>query len=212
MKKFFLFIVLVLTVGLTFGQYPYTTYNPKYYDQLNDKNFSELLLEDTSGNTFNTSSLKGKTVYVDFWFTLCPPCVKEIPFSKSLQQYFAADTNIVFVNICIENHQRKKNWKEMVRSKEMTGINLFYALNKPQKVNLLREYKITFPTYILVDTTMKVIGYDAPRPSEAGLVHWVLTEVAKGKSLAAAMKGANRSKEFFRFKEEMIEKISQSHP
>src|SRR5438128_2603986 len=62
-----------------------------HYDQLNHEPFAELNLEDTAGNVFNTASLKGKTVYVDFWFTACPPCIKEIPYSKELQNHFASD-------------------------------------------------------------------------------------------------------------------------
>ena len=212
MKKFILVAISICLSCLAYSQYPYKYYNPKYYDQLNNKTFSNLLLEDTSGVVFNTSVLKGKTIYVDFWFTACAPCIKEIPYSKSLQEYFAADTNIVFVNICIENFQRKQNWKQLVRDKKMTGINLFYPLNRPQKVNLLREYRIELPTYILVDSTMKVTGYDVPRPSEEGLVHWVLAEALKGRTLAEAMKPVNKSKEYFVFIKQALEQTRKFQP
>lgn len=157
------------------------------YNLLKNKPFAELQLEDTSGNLFNTSSLSGKTIYVDFWFTACAPCIKEIPYSKHLQEYFSEDTNIVFLNICIENADRKAVWKQMIKDKEMPGIHLFYARNRPQKVNLLRAYNIKFPTYLLVNKEMKVIGYDAPRPSE-GLVYYVIQQAGKNISLAEAFR------------------------
>lgn len=146
------------------------------FDLLNGKPFAEIQLEDTSGQLFHTSSLLGKTIYVDFWFTQCSPCLKEIPFSKSLESFFDTTSNLVFLNICIENKERKQAWKEMVREKEMPGIQLFYALNSPQKINLLRTFKVTFPTYLLVNNEMKVIGYDAPRPSQEGFVHWSIAQ------------------------------------
>ncbi len=128
--------------------------------------FADLSLEDTSGQLFSTSSLAGKTVYVDFWFTTCAPCLQEIPYSKCLQQFFAADTNIVFLNICIEAFEKKERWKQLVKDKQMQGIHLFYARNRPQKINLLREYNIVFPTYVLVDKNQNILDADAPRPSE----------------------------------------------
>ena len=159
------------------------------FDFLNNKPFKTLLLEDTSSQFFNTSSLYGKVIYVDFWFTSCPPCLKEIPYSQSLQQFFASDTNIVFLNICIENTERKKAWKQMIRDKKITGINLFYELNKPQKINLLREYEITFPSYLLINKEMKVIGYNAPEPSEEGFVQWAIFRAEQNEFLSDSYKG-----------------------
>ena len=149
--------------------------------------FQDLELEDSKGNLINTSTFLGKTIYVDFWFTACAPCIKEIPHSKALQHFFKKDTNIVFMTICIENIDRKPIWREMVQQQEMKGINLFYARNRPQNVNLLRAYNITFPTYILVNSEMKVIGYNAPRPSEKGWVHWAIYRATQGATLSQSL-------------------------
>ena len=189
--KSLVFIVLLLTVSAAcFSQKQPYWYDSliQTYSYLNNKDFAEVELEDTAGNRVKTSSLIGKTVYVDFWFTTCPPCLKEIPFSKNLQEYFAADTNIVFLNICIENIERKPAWKQMIKEKNMPGLHLFYARNRPQKVNLLRVYKIAFPTYLLLNREMKVIGYNAPRPSEIGWVHWAIMQAAKNVPLTEAFK------------------------
>lgn len=150
--------------------------------------FAELELEDTSGILVKTSSLTGKTMYVDFWFITCPPCIKEIPYTKALHEYFANDTNIVFLTICIENIETKNAWKQMIKTQELPGLHLFYARNRPQKVNVLRKYNLTFPTYLLVNKEMKVIGYNAPRPSEKGLVHWSIMKAAEGKTLPDSYK------------------------
>lgn len=131
-------------------------------------------LETEDSTMINTASLAGKTVYVDCWFTTCPPCIDELPYSLALQQYFAADTNIVFLNICIKNIERKPAWKEMIRTKGLKGITVFYARNRRQKVNLLRQLGIdNFPTYLLVHNS-RIIGHSAPAPSEKGFVHWAI--------------------------------------
>src|SRR5881398_949665 len=103
MKRFSIFLFTCIFFTKVFAQNTSGKYDPYLaasFDQLNNKPFLGLQLEDTSGHIFNTLSLKGKTIYVDFWFTSCPPCLKEIPYSNALQQFFASDTNIVFLNIC----------------------------------------------------------------------------------------------------------------
>lgn len=136
--------------------------------------FDALLLEDTSGTLVNTLKFMGKTIYVDFWFLSCPPCIYEIPYSNKLQQYFAKDTSVVFLSICIDNKEEKNNWKNLIREKQIQGIHLFYARNKPQKVNLLRRYNITFPTFLLLNNKMQVLGINVPRPSEWNAVRWII--------------------------------------
>lgn len=158
------------------------------YSYLYNQPFPQLELEDTSGTLVKTSSLVGKTIYVDFWFTTCPPCIKEIPYSKALQQYFEKDTTIVFLSICIDNLDRKSEWKKMIKEHAIRGLHLFYARNRPQKVNLLRKYKITFPTYLLLNKELNVIGYNAPRPSEIGWVHYAIEQAGRNISLANSFK------------------------
>jgi len=202
MKKFGFTFFLFAISSACFCQKlsAYNTFVASTFDNLNNKPFASLELEDTSGNTFNTSSLLGKTIYVDFWFTTCPPCVKEIPYSTTLQKFFANDTNVVFLNICIENIDQKPAWKQMIKTKEMHGIHLFYARNRPQKINLLREYKITFPTYLLVNKEMKITGYDAPRPSQQDWVHWAIIQAKEGQYLSASFKSMiNRTKDYITF-------------
>lgn len=197
--KLLILLMLMLLVAVAYSH----AQDQRLSKNEGQKQFEELILEDTSGNMFNTTSLSGKIIYVDFWFTACQPCIKEISYSKALQEFFSKDTNIVFLNICIENTQRKPNWKQMVRDKQITGRNLFYALNRPQKVNLKREYEIMFPTYLIVSREMKVLGNDAPRPSETGVVQWVLSEVIAGSTFKNALVAVQRGdKRYLRFMEE----------
>ncbi len=191
MKKTIIIFLLFFISFYSFSQINsvgYDTAIAETFDLLNGKPFAEIQLEDTSGQLFHTSSLLGKTIYVDFWFTLCSPCVKEIPFSKSLQSFFDSTNDLIFLSICIENKERKQAWKDMVKEKVMPGIQLFYELNRPQKINLLREFKVSFPTYLLVNKDMKVIGYDAPRPSQEGFVHWSIAQATQDILLSESYK------------------------
>lgn len=181
MKSSLLFKVIVLYIG--FIHYSFKADSQigkveKATNYISGETFAEVVMEDTAGNKISTHSLKGKTVYVDFWFTACAPCIYEIPFAKKLQQQFANDTNIVFLNICIESIDRKEVWKQMIRNHELGGVHLFYARNRPQKVNLLRKYNIMFPTYLLLNKDLQVVGYDVPRPSQGEITTQAINNAA----------------------------------
>ncbi len=187
MKKCVFLVLLLFKTLLTLSQPPSDRYLLYQFDKLYNQPFPQFELENEKGDSISTVSLKGKTLYVDFWFTQCPPCIKELPYADSLKKFFAADANIVFVNICIENVERKDAWKKMVKDKKIGGVNLFYARNKPQKVNLLRQYRVEdFPTYMIINNDFKILGHNAPAPSDKGLVQWCIYQATKNVKLSDA--------------------------
>lgn len=56
----------------------------------------DFTLRDINGNSLTLSSLKGKIVVVNFWFTSCPPCVQEMPQLNGLVGKFK-EKNVVFL-------------------------------------------------------------------------------------------------------------------
>jgi thiol-disulfide isomerase/thioredoxin len=205
-----------LFIFLVSGTISAQSYSPalaQRFSSLNGVAFAPIELEDCKGDTFNTASLTGKTLYIDFWFTQCAPCIRQIPYAEALQRSLSTDTNLVFVSICIENIERKEAWKKMVAEKSMHGIQLFYARNRPQKINLLRRYKVNdFPTYLLVDANQQVTGYDAPAPSEQPWVNWALHKASQRVSLADAYRQMF-TPAFTQFiKRQRLQAGSDSHP
>ncbi len=215
-RSWYVLFFLMFLPSVLFAQNNKMGYDPKIaatFDRLNGKDFKLPAMEDERGVIFNPELLKGKTIYVDFWFTTCPPCIKEIEYARALKSFFQADTNIVFLNICIENIEKKEDWKTMLKNKQINGINLFYARNRPQQLNLVRLYGVDdYPTYLLVNTKAQIIGYRAPRPSQAGWVHWAIHQATSGQPLSGSyrqMFGADKNRQqFFERNRQVIDSLT----
>lgn len=88
----------------------------------------DFTLKDLNGNSVTLESLKGKVVYLNFWATWCPWCVKELPDVETVyKQYKDKDVVILAVDIG-ESEQDVRNY--------------------------VNQYKYTFP--VLLDTAQDV--------------------------------------------------------
>lgn len=121
---------------------------------------------DKDGNLVSLSGFKGKNVYVDVWATWCGPCRDEIPFLAKLEEDYH-DANIVFVSVSLDNDQDKQKWLNMLKDKNMTGVQLFASGWSAQ---ITQDYAIsTIPRFMLFDIYGNVIDLNAPRPSSENI-------------------------------------------
>ena len=122
--------------------------------------------ENYKGGITSLEDLKGKYVYIDVWATWCGPCRGEIPYLKRWEKKYHGK-NVHFVSISIDHN--KEEWKEMVASKKLGGIQLFAP--KGVKDRFMLDYKINaIPRFILIDPDGKIVDVDAPRPSDPALI------------------------------------------
>lgn len=62
----------------------------------------DFTFRDQRGKVQSISSLKGNVVFVNFWATWCPPCIKELPSINELKKKFSGKENIVFLMIDVD--------------------------------------------------------------------------------------------------------------
>lgn len=116
------------------------------------------------GGTMSLADLNGKYTYIDVWATWCAPCKYEIPFLKKVEKEYEGK-NIQFVSLSIDRPQDEGKWRDMIKDKELTGIQLLAdnAINS----EFIQDYYIQgIPRFIILDPKGNIVDYDAARPSE----------------------------------------------
>ena len=122
-------------------------------------------LENYKGGTTSLDDLKGKYVYIDVWATWCGPCKQQIPFLKTVEKEYE-HKNIAFVSISTDRPNKYEAWKQMIKDRDMGGIQLYSGEDQSFSV----EYQInSIPRFILVDPNGNIVDADAPRPSDPKL-------------------------------------------
>ena len=122
---------------------------------------------DTTGKMVSLDDLKGKLVYVDVWATWCGPCIREIPSLKQLEADYH-DKDIEFVSMSIDPQADKEKWLNMVKEKDLKGIQIF--ADNDWKSEFVQEYGIKgIPRFILIDKNGNILNADAPRPSDPAI-------------------------------------------
>lgn len=124
--------------------------------------------ENHKGGATSLEDLRGKYVYVDVWATWCGPCKREIPYLKEVEAQFHGE-NIAFVSTSIDKAKDHNAWVEMVKDKELGGIQLF--ADNDWSSQFVVDYAIEgIPRFLLIDPEGNIVSADAPRPSDPKLV------------------------------------------
>lgn len=99
-------------------------------------------LTDLQGKKWSLKQLRGKTVVLNFWFTSCPPCVREMPeLNKLVQQYKGKD--VVFLALSYNNVEQVNTF--------LKNHDFNYTI-LPNSENVDNTYKISmWPTSIVID-------------------------------------------------------------
>lgn len=100
-------ITLAVAFSLTFGLLCHTTtYAQEKSNTTVNTKTTDAIFYDANGKKVTLSSLKGKVVFVNFWATWCPPCIKEMPSIQSLKNKMK-NKDVVFLLVDIDGKYDK---------------------------------------------------------------------------------------------------------
>lgn len=104
---------------------------------------------DEKGNVQNTSSLRGKVVFINFWASWCPPCRAEFPSIETLYTQFKNNPDIVFLTI---NEDDDPATGKAYLEKEKFSVPMYQSSgNVPAEI-----YSGSLPTTVVLDKNGKV--------------------------------------------------------
>jgi thiol-disulfide isomerase/thioredoxin len=134
----------------------------------------ETNLVDPHGKKRSLEEFTGKILFVDIWTTWCGSCIEGFAHQKKLVERLKAihvDTAIQFLTICTEDEDGK--WKKLLRKHDPEGVHLFAtdsSIHTSWHIN-------SFPNYMLLDRSGKILIADAPGPDDA-IVDYILYAAA----------------------------------
>ncbi|WP_040516897.1 TlpA family protein disulfide reductase [Gracilimonas tropica] len=82
-----------------------------------------------NGEEASLSEFEGKTIFMNFWATWCPPCIAEMPNIQRLYDDVKEDESIVFVMASLDRDPQKA-W-DFVHRKEFT-FPVYSVIAKPR--------------------------------------------------------------------------------
>jgi thiol-disulfide isomerase/thioredoxin len=83
-------------------------FNPKVAQQnIAEEASLNFTLQTADEVTINASEFEGKTIFINFWATWCPPCVAEMPGIHELYKKLEYREDIVFLMISVDDEHEK---------------------------------------------------------------------------------------------------------
>lgn len=128
-----------------------------------DNAMPDITIERTDGTKLQLSSLFGKTLFLDFWATWCPPCCAEIPHLEALAAQFAGNQDVRIISISVD--QDRDAWVKKITEDNPTWEQ--YRISSDDVEAFFGALELeTIPRFIIVGPDGSIINGDAPRPSE----------------------------------------------
>lgn len=120
----------------------------------------DFTLKDQYGNQHTFSDYKGKTVFLNFWATWCPPCRAEMPEIQRLYEEYqeAGDDSLVILGIAAPGYGREGTEEEICQFLEENGYT--YPVVLDTEASVFTAYGVySYPTTFMIDTDGNVFGY-----------------------------------------------------
>lgn len=119
----------------------------------------DFTLVDQLGNTHTLSDYKGKTVFLNFWATWCPPCRAEMPEIQELyEEYGSNESDVIILGIASPNYGQEGSADDIATFLEEN--NYTYPVVMDDGGLSAYDYRVSaYPTTFMIDKDGNVFGY-----------------------------------------------------
>lgn len=141
----------------------------------------DFTLKDQYGNTHTLSDYKGKTVFLNFWATWCPPCRAEMPDIQKIHETYdtEGDDALIVLGVAGPNMGSEKSEEEIIKFLEENGYT--YPVVMDTTGEIFRAYGIfSYPTTFMIDRDGNVFGYASGQLNE-DMIKSIIEQTMEGK-------------------------------
>lgn len=119
----------------------------------------DFTLVDQNGETHTLSDYKGKTVFLNFWATWCPPCRGEMPEIQALYEKYGGNAeDLVVLGVAGPNQGQEGDTAHI--TKFLSDNNYSFPVVMDESGEVFQTYGIrAFPTTFMIDADGNVFGY-----------------------------------------------------
>ena len=120
----------------------------------------DFTLKDQYGNDHTLSEYRGKTVFLNFWATWCPPCRNEMPDIQKIYEEYQVkeDDSVIILGIAAPNLGREGTEDEIADFLKENGYT--YPVLMDETGEIFSKFGIrSYPTTFMIDKQGFVFGY-----------------------------------------------------
>ncbi|MDD4844448.1 MAG: cytochrome c biogenesis protein CcdA [Anaerotignum sp.] len=116
-------------------------------------------LTDQFGNVHTLSEYKGKTVFLNFWATWCPPCRGEMPHIQEIyEEYGLNEEDVVILSVAAPNLGNEGSKEDIISFLEDNNYTFPVVMDESNEI--FQQYGISaFPTTFMIDENGTIYGY-----------------------------------------------------
>nr|WP_315030140.1 TlpA disulfide reductase family protein [uncultured Chryseobacterium sp.] len=103
-----------------------------------------LIVKREDGSLINTSELKGKVIFINFWASWCPPCRAEFPSVQEFYDQYKSHEDMVFLTVNLDDNPILG--KDYLKEKNFTVPFITSTGNIPKEF-----YNGSLPTTVVID-------------------------------------------------------------
>lgn len=138
-------------------------------------------LKDQFGNTHTLADYKGKTIFLNFWATWCPPCRGEMPDIQKLYETYdrEGDNALIVLGVAAPNLGQETDEAGIAEFMEENGYT--YPVLMDTDGSLFAAYGVySYPTTFMIDRDGNVFGY-VPGMLSADIMESIVQQTMSGK-------------------------------
>lgn len=140
----------------------------------------DFTLVDQYGDTHTLSDYQGKTVFLNFWATWCPPCRGEMPEIQALyEKYGSNKEDLIVLGVAGPNQGQEGDTDHIKDFLTQEGYTFPVVMDETGAAFM--DYSIySYPTTFMIDTEGNVFGY-ASGALSADMMESIVKQTMSGK-------------------------------